>query len=98
MTSLNKSIQRAVTNSLITIFQYGLTSFMLRAWSIRNPNAGFDVEFVETNSIDLITLKLKSETVKSASKQVSRFRVLFTMPLVLTIDTSINFYCICETV
>ena len=28
---------------------------------------------------------------KHASKQVSQFRVLFTRPLVLTIDTSINF-------
>ena len=41
-------------------------------------------------AIDLIAPKLKSETVKPASKQVSRFRVLFTRPPVLTIDTSIN--------
>ena len=42
-------------------------------------------------AIDLITLKLKSETVKPASKQVARFCVLFTRPPVLTIDTIINF-------
>ena len=40
---------------------------------------------------DLISLKQKSETVKSASKQVSRFRVVFTRLPVLTIDTSINY-------
>ena len=39
----------------------------------------------------MITLKLKFATVKPASKQVSPFRVLFTRPSVLTIDTSIAF-------
>ena len=34
---------------------------------------------------------LKSETVKPALKQVSRFRMLLTMPPMLTVDTSINF-------
>ena len=42
-------------------------------------------------AIDLITLKVKTETVKPVSKQVSRFRVLFTRQPVLTIDTRINF-------
>ena len=49
-------------------------------------------------AIVLIALKLKFETVKPASRQVLLFRVLCTRPLVLTIDTNINFYCICETV
>ena len=35
-------------------------------------------------AINLITLKLKSKTVKPASKQISQFQVLFTRPQVLT--------------
>ena len=46
---------------------------------------------LDSSTLDLITLKLKFKTVKPASKQVSRFRVLFTRPLVLSINTSINF-------
>ena len=41
-------------------------------------------------AIDLLAVKLKSETVKPALKHVSRFLVLFTKPLVLTIVTSVD--------
>ena len=41
-----------------------------------------DVRFAETQAIDLLTLKMKSDTVKPASKQVSPFQMLFTRPLV----------------
>ena len=77
-------ITRANLNTLTYLKTY-------REWSIRLSECGIRCRIRRNQAIDLIALKLRSKTVKPASKQVSRFRMLFTGPLVFTIDTSIRF-------
>ena len=64
---------------------------LLQPCSSELPTKYKDYDIFPKPEIKLLTLKLKSQTVKPASKQVWRFRVLFTWLRVVTIDAINNF-------